>query len=238
MVVITGHYMMEGNCLATSQVKVYIFCYWTSTHNGGRTCPQQNSPRSGVHSSMLHQKDYTVWCFEEGFRNISTIPTSDNKCRQGLQCEAHQVVVRYRDYWNVHSLSMPAGRVQIALCNLQTCARHTSHLGTSVGSALRPSRGQMYIDTIRNSTGTYNWRQLSTFNKIKVTTDTPHRKWKGYLLHLPSHVHQMWHINQCHSPLLVFSRKMEIVSRVEFLYCILYHTHTHKRNVPWLGSRI
>ena len=69
---------------------------------------------------MLHGKDYTGWCFEEAFRNISTIPTFDNKCRQSLQCEAHQVVFSYMDYWNVHSLPTPARWLQIAVCNFQT----------------------------------------------------------------------------------------------------------------------
>ena len=73
---------------------------------------------------------------------------------------------------------MPAEQLQIAVCNLQTfaCDRHAPLLGTSVCSAQSPARGQMCIDTIRNSTGTYNWRQLSTFNKVKATTDTPHLK--------------------------------------------------------------
>ena len=56
--------MIEGNCFATSQRK-YTFCAIEQAMQrggggGGGTCPQQNSMRAVVHSSMLHEKDYTV----------------------------------------------------------------------------------------------------------------------------------------------------------------------------------
>ena len=50
-----------------------------------------------VQCLVLQGKDYTG-CLERASRNTSTIPTSDNKCGQSLQCGAHEVVVRYRDW--------------------------------------------------------------------------------------------------------------------------------------------
>ena len=99
-----GYYVIEGNCFNLSECtytyRNYIFCsiWYRQRNQGGQwgTCLQQSSKSSGA-CLVLQGKDYTG-CLKRASRNTSTIPTSDNKCGQSLQCEVHQVVVRYRDW--------------------------------------------------------------------------------------------------------------------------------------------
>ena len=101
-----GYYIIKDNRFDLSECtctyRNYIFSsIWYRAENATRgnsgELAYNKVQRVVVQCLVLHEKDYTG-CSERASRNTSTIPTSDNKCGQSLQCEANQVIVRYRDW--------------------------------------------------------------------------------------------------------------------------------------------
>ena len=104
MVVVTGYYVVEGNCLNLSECTCTysyfrIFCsicgIGSVTRGNSGELAHNKVQRAVVQCLVLHGKT-TLADDWRASRNISTIPTSDKNADKVCSVR-HQVVVRYRD---------------------------------------------------------------------------------------------------------------------------------------------